>query len=159
MDFLWAQIVSNQEPLVLPYASRPVPRPPWLDCLIASAIGLLAGALVGLGIFLNFAHVFYLASAGAMIGLASALAARRHAFPAVLVATFMTFVSAMATAIFAQYAAGHWPLSQETIDHYGDEKSAAIRLAIGLLLLVCAPAVTAGVVTSLVRAGYRAARR
>lgn len=132
---------------ILPYAPNR-PTRCWREWVLAGGGGLAIGLLLGVGMAGGWRHGGWAGLAGIVAG----LAVRGRPVGAALGAGVLAAIAAVATVVVEQYRSGYWPIRDEfTVEHYGTEGMAVMRISVFLLVLVCGPALVGGAAVALGR--------
>jgi len=122
------------------------------ESLVAAGCGLLAGYFVGVGMMGSHAHVKWPALAGLAVGAASSLVASSRRVLLAFGGGCTAVISSVATIVLVQLGRGHRPIVDEfTLVHYGSTTQATARIAVILVVLICAPCVAVAVAVAFAR--------
>jgi hypothetical protein len=126
--------------------------------LVASGLGLLAGALPCMGGTGAGTQVHWLALAGFALGIACAYLAPAREVLATMWGTVAAVATAVAMMAAAHYQSGFWPIADEVrIVQYGSTAQALVRVVVLLGGVVGVPSLLAAGLVAAAR--RRAARR
>jgi hypothetical protein len=95
-----------------------------------------------------------MAAAGAVVGVAGALAARSHPVVVALCGGVITALTCLLTMTLHLWRSGNWPPGDQNVDmieQYGTPEQALLRITVILLVAVCVPCVVAAALVALAR--------
>ena len=121
-------------------------RSNWVGWALTVGSALGAGYLVGLGATGSYQAIWWPMIAGLAVGVTTALGVRSHPVLAALAGGVIVVTTYMVIIVRWQYQSGYWPLEAATIEEYGTEAQAVVRITLILLAAVCVPCVMAGAV-------------
>jgi hypothetical protein len=123
----------------------------WKGWLVAGGCGLVVGWVLGVGMNASYTHIGWMAGAGVVVGVVSALAARSSPVVVALGGGVIAALTSVLTMTLLLWRSGRWPLRQENadmIDQYGTPEQAVLRITVIALVAVCVPCAVAAAITA-----------